>query len=87
MIKPKSLKDNQWQKNEGSKLQRRPKATFGILMTKYNEGRVDITGHENQTIQNTKPESLVSLSQASTSSARSSSGKRSRTLPHQNSEG
>jgi hypothetical protein len=28
MIKPKSLKDGQWQKNEGGKPQRRPKATF-----------------------------------------------------------
>jgi hypothetical protein len=34
MIKPKSLKDNQWQRNEGSKLQKCPKATFNILMTK-----------------------------------------------------
>jgi hypothetical protein len=30
MIKAKSLKDGQWQKNEGGKLQRRPKATFEI---------------------------------------------------------
>jgi hypothetical protein len=35
MIKPKSLKDGQWQQNEGGKPQRRPKATFDILMAKY----------------------------------------------------
>jgi hypothetical protein len=29
MIKPKSLKDGQWQKNEGDKLQRHPKAKQG----------------------------------------------------------
>jgi hypothetical protein len=37
MIKPKSLKDGQWQKNEGGKPQRCPKATFGILKAKYKE--------------------------------------------------
>jgi hypothetical protein len=47
MIKPKSLKDGQWQMNEGSKPQRRPKATFDILMAKYKEGRVGLRGHEN----------------------------------------
>jgi hypothetical protein len=50
MIKSKSLKDGQWQKNEWSKPQRRPKATFDILMAKYKEGRADIRGRENQTI-------------------------------------
>jgi hypothetical protein len=39
MIKPKSLKDDQWQKNEGGKPQQRPNATFDILMAKYKEGR------------------------------------------------
>jgi hypothetical protein len=39
MIKPKSLKDGQWQKNKRSKSQQRPKATFDILMAKYKEGR------------------------------------------------
>jgi hypothetical protein len=62
MIKPKSLNDSQWQKNEGSKPQRRPKATFNILMVKYKEGMAGIRGHENCTIRNTKPESPVSLS-------------------------
>jgi hypothetical protein len=87
MIKPKSPKDGQWQKNEGGKPQRCPKATFDILMAKYKEGRTGIRGHENQTIRNTKPDNPVSLSQANTSAAGSSSGKRSRTPSCQNSEG
>jgi hypothetical protein len=62
MIKPKSLKDDQWQKNERSKPQRCPKATFDILMAKCKEGRTGIRGHETQTIRNTKSDSLVSLS-------------------------
>jgi hypothetical protein len=44
MIKLKSLKDGQWQKNEGGKPQRRPKATFDILLAKYKEGRADVRG-------------------------------------------
>jgi hypothetical protein len=59
MIMQKSLKDGQWQKNEGSK-------------PDYKEGRAGIKGHENRTIQNTKPDSSVFLSQASTSAAGSS---------------
>jgi hypothetical protein len=47
MIKAKSLKDGHWQKNEGSKPQRRPKATFDILMAKYKEGSAGIRGREN----------------------------------------
>jgi hypothetical protein len=47
MIKPKSPKDGQWQKNEDGKLQRPSKATFNILMTKYKKGRADIRSHEN----------------------------------------
>jgi hypothetical protein len=39
MIKPKSPKDSQWQKNERSKPQQCPKATFDILMAKYKEGK------------------------------------------------
>jgi hypothetical protein len=35
MIKPKSLKGGQWQKNEKSKLQQHLKATFDIIMAKY----------------------------------------------------
>jgi hypothetical protein len=81
MIKPKSLKDDQWQKNEGGKPQRCPKATFDILMAKYKEDMADIRRHENQTIQNTKLDSPVSLSQANTSATGSSSGKRSRNPP------
>jgi hypothetical protein len=59
----------------GGQPQRRPKTTFNILMAKYKEGRAGIRGRENQTIQNTKSNSLVSLSQVSTSAARSLSGK------------
>jgi hypothetical protein len=44
MIKLKSMKDGQWQKNEGGKPQRGPKATFDILMAKYKEGRAGIRG-------------------------------------------
>jgi hypothetical protein len=62
MIKPKSPKDGQWQKKEGSKPQQRPKATFDIRIAKYKEGRASIRGRENRTIQNTKSDSLVSLS-------------------------
>jgi hypothetical protein len=47
MIKPKSPKDGQWQKNEGDKPQRCPKVTFDILMSKYKEGRADVREHEN----------------------------------------
>jgi hypothetical protein len=50
MIKPKSPKDGQWKKNERSKSQSHPKATFDILMAKYKEGRADIKECENQTI-------------------------------------
>jgi hypothetical protein len=87
MIKPKSLKDGQWQKNEGSKPQRRLKATFNILMAKYKEGRAGIRGRENWTIRNTKLDSSVYLGQASTSVTGGSFGKQSRTPPWQNSEG
>jgi hypothetical protein len=81
MIKPKSPKRGQWPKNEGGKQQQRPKATFDILMAKYKEGRADIRGHENRTIRNSKSDSPVSLSQASTSTIGSSSSRQSRTLP------
>jgi hypothetical protein len=47
MIKPKSPKDGQWQKNEGSRPQRCPKATFNILMAKYKEARAGIRGRKN----------------------------------------
>jgi hypothetical protein len=62
MIKPKSPKDDQWQKNEGGKPQRRLKATFDILLAKYKESKAGIRGHENRTIRNHKPDSPVSLS-------------------------
>jgi hypothetical protein len=50
MIKPKSLKDGQWQKNEGGRPQCYLKATFDILMAKYKEGRASVRGQENRTI-------------------------------------
>jgi hypothetical protein len=75
MIKTKSPKDDQLQKNEGGKLQHHPKATFDILMAKYKEGRAGVKGCKNWTIQNTKLDNSVSLSQASSSTAGSSSDK------------
>jgi hypothetical protein len=45
MIKPKSPKDGQWQKNEGAKLQCGPRATFDIFMAKYKKDRAGIKGH------------------------------------------
>jgi hypothetical protein len=56
-------------------------------MVKYKEGSAGIRGHKNQTIRNTKPDSSVSLSQASTSTTGSSSDKWSQTPPRWNSEG
>jgi hypothetical protein len=50
MIKPKSAKDGQWQKNERSKPHQRLKATFDILMAKYKEGMADIGEHKNRII-------------------------------------
>jgi hypothetical protein len=87
MIKPKSPKDGQWRKNDKSKSQQRPKVTFDILMAKYKEGRAGIRERKNWTIRNIKPNSLVSVSQASTSTAGSLSSKWSRTPPQRNSEG
>jgi hypothetical protein len=81
MIKPKSPKGDQWQKNGMSKTHQRPKATFDILIAKNKEGKTDIREREKQTIHNAKRNSLVSLSQASTSTAKSSSSKRSWTPP------
>jgi hypothetical protein len=79
-MKPKSPKDGQWQQNEG-KSQQYSKATFDILMAKYKDGSADIRGHTNQTIRNTKPQSLVSLGWASMSTVGSSPDKRYRTPP------
>jgi hypothetical protein len=75
MIKPKSLKGSQWKKNEGGKPQQRPKTTFDILMAKYKESTIGIRGHKTRTIRNTKPDSQVTLGQASRSIAGSSFGK------------
>jgi hypothetical protein len=73
--KPKSLKDGQWQKNERNKPQQCPKATFNILLAKYKEDRAAMRERENWIIRNVKPDSPVSLSQASTYAAGSSSNK------------
>jgi hypothetical protein len=81
MIKPKSLKDGQWQENERSKLQQCLKDTFNILMAKYKEGKAIIRECKNWTIPNAKLDNPISLSQASTSTAGRSFGKRSRTPP------
>jgi hypothetical protein len=47
MIKTQSPRHGQWKKNERSKPQSRPKATFDILMAKYREDRARIREHEN----------------------------------------
>jgi hypothetical protein len=81
MIKPKSLKHGQWQKNKEGKLLQHSKATFDILMAKYKECRAGITGHKNRTIRKSKQDSPVSLSPGSTSTVEGSSNKRSQTPP------
>jgi hypothetical protein len=81
MINPTSPKDGQWQENERSKPQQHPKATINIFMDKYKEGRARIKERKNRNIRNVKSDSLVSLSQASTSVVGSSSNKQSRTPP------
>jgi hypothetical protein len=50
LIKLKSTRDGQWKKNEKSKSQQRPNATFNILMAKYKKGRAGIRERENWTI-------------------------------------
>jgi hypothetical protein len=60
MINLESPKYGKWQRNEGGKSQRCPKATFDILMAKYKEGRAGVMGHENRTIRNPKPDGSVS---------------------------
>jgi hypothetical protein len=47
MMKPKSLKGGQSQKNKGGKPQRCPKDTLDILMAKYKEGKPGIGGRDN----------------------------------------
>jgi hypothetical protein len=56
-------------KDNRSKPQHCPRATLKILMAKYKEGMVGIRECENRTIWNAKPDSLVCLSQDSTSCA------------------
>jgi virulence-associated protein VagC len=67
MIRPKNLKIDRWKKNERSKQQSHPKVTFDVLMAKYRDGKADFWGRKNWTIQFPKPDYLVSLDQASTS--------------------
>jgi hypothetical protein len=62
MIKLKSPKDGQCQKNEKWKPQQCPKATFDILVPTYKEGRAGTREHGNRTIRNAKPDNPVSLS-------------------------
>jgi hypothetical protein len=50
LIKLKSIRDGQWKKNEKSKSQQRPNATFDILMAKYKISRAGIRECENWTI-------------------------------------
>jgi hypothetical protein len=50
MMKPKSPKDGQWKKNQRTKPQSCPKATFDILMAKYREGMANISERKNWTI-------------------------------------
>jgi hypothetical protein len=78
MIGPKNPKIGRWKKNERSKPQSHPKVTFDILMAKYKDGKASFSGHENRTILFHKPDYPVSLDQASTSTAASSSGNQSR---------
>jgi hypothetical protein len=87
IIKPKSPKHGQWKKNEGASRNVAQKVTFDILLAKYKEDRASVRRHKNWSIQNPKPDSPVSLSQASSFVAGSLSGKRSRTPPHQKLEG
>jgi hypothetical protein len=56
-------------------------------MAKYRDGRANIRGRENRTIQFPKPDHPVSLDQANTSAAGSLSNQLSRTPPQQNTEG
>jgi GH43 family beta-xylosidase len=46
MIKSKSPKVGQWQKNEWGKTQQCPKAIFDILMAKHKEGRAGVRGRK-----------------------------------------
>jgi hypothetical protein len=50
MVKPKSLEVGRWKRNERSKSQSRPKATFDILMAKYRECRAGIKECEKWTV-------------------------------------
>jgi hypothetical protein len=47
MIRPKNLEIGRRKKNDRSKPQSHPKATFNILMDKYRDDKAGIRGHEN----------------------------------------
>jgi hypothetical protein len=86
MIWPKNLEIGQWKKNERSKPWSHSKVTFDILMAKYRDGKADFRGRENRSIRFPKPDYPVSLDQASTSMAASSSSNQSMTPSWQNLE-
>jgi hypothetical protein len=66
------------QEERGSKPRSRLKVTFDILMAKYRGGKASIKGHENRIIRFSKSDYPISLDQASTSAAGSSSSNQSR---------
>jgi hypothetical protein len=72
MIRPKNLEIGRWMKNERSKPRSHPKAMFDIFMAKYRDGKADIRGRKNRTIQFPKLDHPISLDQASTFAAVSS---------------
>jgi hypothetical protein len=62
MVKPKSMEAGRWKVNEKSKPPSCPKATFDILLDKYQEGRAGVMKHKNWALRLDKPEHPVSLS-------------------------
>jgi virulence-associated protein VagC len=79
MIRPKNQEIDRWKKNKRSKPRSHSKVTFDILMAKYRDGKADFRGRENRSIRFPKPDYPVSLDQASTSMAASSSSNQSMT--------
>jgi hypothetical protein len=73
MIRPKNPEIHRWKKNEKSKPRSRSKVTFDILMAKYRDGKASIRDRKNWIIQFPKSDHPVSLNQAKTSTAGSSS--------------
>jgi hypothetical protein len=81
MIRTKNREIGRWKKNKRSKTRSHPKVTFDILMSKYRDGKADIRGHKNRTIQFPKLDHPISLDQPSTSTTGSSSSNQSKILP------